>query len=365
MANATAKKLSDVIGISVEKLLDQLSAAGVKVAGADDPISDDDKVKLLESLRTSHGKAETAAPKKITLNRKSKNEIKVSGVSGRNATTKKIDAEVRKNRTYVRPSEVETEVGEQQAVETKDVILAEASDVVEEYESKIRVTGGTGANTGSKWLEHEIHKLIEEFDSGKSISEIAILHKRSEGAIKSRLNKLGKIEYDNDYRIRADDYSSIVNDSRKSISMAEFTQLYDELYKLDLIYDLLTYDKSIYKKMADVSFNVLVPLSETKRDRKYGRKAEMLLVNSVVTVEWHQYQLLHTSQANRYNSMVNLFNVLLHRTGLATIKIKNPLDPKKFMPSSPQLDLMYVSDKSSKEHKECIALLEYYKKNKK
>ena len=43
MANATAKQLSEVIGISVDKLLDQLSAAGVNVAGADDPISDEDK----------------------------------------------------------------------------------------------------------------------------------------------------------------------------------------------------------------------------------------------------------------------------------------------------------------------------------
>ncbi|MFT5599216.1 MAG: translation initiation factor IF-2, partial [Chitinophagales bacterium] len=91
MANATAKQLSEVIGISVDKLLDQLSAAGVKVVGADDPISDEDKLKLLESLRTSHGKAEAGGPKKITLNRKSKSELKVSGLSGRNSTTKTIN----------------------------------------------------------------------------------------------------------------------------------------------------------------------------------------------------------------------------------------------------------------------------------
>ena len=110
MANATAKQLSEVIGISVDKLLDQLSAAGIKVAGADDPISDEDKLKLLESLRASHGKAEAGGPKKITLNRKSKSELKVSGVSGRNATTKTINVEVRKKRTFARPSEVESEV---------------------------------------------------------------------------------------------------------------------------------------------------------------------------------------------------------------------------------------------------------------
>jgi translation initiation factor IF-2 len=132
MANATAKQLSEVIGISVDKLLDQLSAAGVTVAGADDPISDEDKLKLLESLRTSHGKAEAGGPKKITLNRKSKSELKVSGVSGRNATTKTINVEVRKKRTYVRPSEVETEGEALAVVEADTAPIKESVEVVAE-----------------------------------------------------------------------------------------------------------------------------------------------------------------------------------------------------------------------------------------
>ncbi|MFT5657636.1 MAG: translation initiation factor IF-2 [Gammaproteobacteria bacterium] len=125
MANATAKQLSEVIGISVDKLLDQLSAAGVKVASADDPISDEDKLKLLESLRTSHGKADDG-PKKITLNRKSKSEIKVSGLSGRNSTTKTINVEVRKKRTYVRPADVEPELEELLVAESAKVAKKEA-----------------------------------------------------------------------------------------------------------------------------------------------------------------------------------------------------------------------------------------------
>ncbi len=109
MSNVTAKQLSEVIGVGIEKLLEQLNAAGVQVSGPDDPISDEDKMKLLESLRTSHGKADSEGPKKITLKRKSKSELKVSGVSGRNTTTKTINVEVRKKRTYVRRSDVEAE----------------------------------------------------------------------------------------------------------------------------------------------------------------------------------------------------------------------------------------------------------------
>lgn len=109
MAYITAKQLSDVIGVSIDKLLDQLNAAGVEVKSADDPISDEDKMKLLESLRSSHGKEDADGPKKITLRRKSKSELRVAGTSGRNATTKTINVEVRKKRTYVRRADVEAE----------------------------------------------------------------------------------------------------------------------------------------------------------------------------------------------------------------------------------------------------------------
>ena len=109
MANVTAKQLSEVIGISVDKLLDQLNTAGVKVSGEDDTISDEDKLRLLESLRSSHGKEDLGGPKKITLRRKDKSELRVSGTSGRNTTTKTINVEVRKKRTYVRRADIEAE----------------------------------------------------------------------------------------------------------------------------------------------------------------------------------------------------------------------------------------------------------------
>ncbi len=145
MSNVTAKQLSEVIGVSIEKLLDQLNTAGIQVSGADDPISDDDKMKLLESLRSSHGKEESSGPKKITLRRKSKSEIKVSGISGRNTTTKTINVEVRKKRTYVRRSEIEAAEGQQQPVEESpqaeelppvEAVVEEAPPVVAKQDDK-------------------------------------------------------------------------------------------------------------------------------------------------------------------------------------------------------------------------------------
>ena len=133
MSNVTAKQLSEVIGISVEKLLDQLKAAGVQVSGVDDAISDDDKLKLLDSLRSSHGKEESSGPRKITLQRKSKSEIRVSGATGRNVTTKTINVEVRKKRTYMRRSEIDSAESDAPPVEESQVEeLTSAEKTVEE-----------------------------------------------------------------------------------------------------------------------------------------------------------------------------------------------------------------------------------------
>ncbi len=144
MSNVTAKQLSEVIGIGIEKLLDQLKAAGVEVSGPEDSISDDDKMKLLESLRTSHGKTEAGGPNKITLKRKSKSELKVAGVSGRNATTKTINVEVRKKRTYVRRADIEAEEERAREAEEKTEVeeetLAEQNIVDEEAEKMAEAT---------------------------------------------------------------------------------------------------------------------------------------------------------------------------------------------------------------------------------
>lgn len=49
-------------------------------------------------------------------------------------------------------------------------------------------------NAGKPWSESETDKLVEEYDSGMSISAIAKEHGRSRGAIEGKLAHLGKIE---------------------------------------------------------------------------------------------------------------------------------------------------------------------------
>ena len=105
MAEVTVKQFAEVVGISIDRLLEQLREAGVEVNDADAKISDDEKMELLGHLRRKQGddeKSESGA-KKITLKRKSSSELRLTGAQGK---TKSVTVEVRKKRTYVKRSAV-------------------------------------------------------------------------------------------------------------------------------------------------------------------------------------------------------------------------------------------------------------------
>lgn len=105
MAEVTVKQFAEVVGISIDRLLEQLREAGVEVNDADAMISDDEKMELLGHLRRKQGDDEKgeAGAKKITLKRKSSSELRLTGAQGK---TKSVTVEVRKKRTYVKRSAV-------------------------------------------------------------------------------------------------------------------------------------------------------------------------------------------------------------------------------------------------------------------
>ena len=129
MSDVTVKQLAEVIGTPVDRLVSQLEEAGLSAKGADDTISDDEKVKLLSHLRRSHGKAEgdsnveIAEPKKITLKRRTVSELRQKS-SGPGKSSKTVNVEVRKKRTYVKRSVVQAE--EQAKIDEQARIEAEA-----------------------------------------------------------------------------------------------------------------------------------------------------------------------------------------------------------------------------------------------
>jgi translation initiation factor IF-2 len=98
MAVTTVAQFATELNRPATTLLDQLSAAGVAKQSADDPLSDADKARLLDHLRSSHG-VSPAERKKISITRKSTTEIKQADSSGKART---IQVEVRKKRTFVK-----------------------------------------------------------------------------------------------------------------------------------------------------------------------------------------------------------------------------------------------------------------------
>ena len=104
MSEITVKKLSEIVGAPVETLLQQMQDAGIHVNGADDSITDRQKLDLLEHIRQSTGSNEetTAKTGKITLKKRSNNELKLSGAAGKGSRT--VNVEVRRKKTILRRS---------------------------------------------------------------------------------------------------------------------------------------------------------------------------------------------------------------------------------------------------------------------
>ena len=99
MATTTVAQLAAELNRSAAALLEQLQSAGVSKASTDDALTESDKERLLDHLRTAHGTVAGAERKKITLTRKSTSEIKQADSSGKART---IQVEVRKKRTFIK-----------------------------------------------------------------------------------------------------------------------------------------------------------------------------------------------------------------------------------------------------------------------
>ena len=96
MSATTVSQFAVELKMPVAVLLEQLSKAGVSKDGSNDTLTDQDKAKLLDYLRRSHG---DESQTKITLTRKQTSEIKSTDSHGRART---VQVEVRKKRVLVK-----------------------------------------------------------------------------------------------------------------------------------------------------------------------------------------------------------------------------------------------------------------------
>src|SRR5712691_7537115 len=156
MAQMSVAQFAGELKVPPSQLLEQLRAAGVHKQVAEDVLSDQDKNRLLEYLRKSHGSSQ---PKnRITLTRKQTSEIiKKSDASGKART---IQVEVKKKRTFVKrdaeagaPAEAlgssgaavdlrEAEFREEEQRRQEELAARQAADLAEKQERERKPAEG-------------------------------------------------------------------------------------------------------------------------------------------------------------------------------------------------------------------------------
>jgi translation initiation factor IF-2 len=130
MAEVTVKQLAETVGAPIDRLLRQMSEAGLPHSDAEQAVTEEQKQTLLAYLKTSHGGGTStaeAAPKKITLKRKTTSTLRTDRGRG-----KAVNVEVRKKRTYVKRAEAEAGEGGDTAESELDRLRAQETQLEEE-----------------------------------------------------------------------------------------------------------------------------------------------------------------------------------------------------------------------------------------
>jgi translation initiation factor IF-2 len=169
MAGVSVKQLAEVLNVSVDRLLGQLDKAGMAFESAEQVVSDDEKMKLLNFLRDTHGGAaetKVAEPKKITLRRKTVSELKQPAGQGRTtARGKTVSVEVRKKRTYMKRSEVVSEEAERLKEETARIAAErelQEQQAEEERKRRAEASEAKAREEAARQAEEEARKKEEE-----------------------------------------------------------------------------------------------------------------------------------------------------------------------------------------------------------
>src|SRR6187401_2475110 len=179
MSDVTVAQFAEVLKVPVDRLLVQLESAGIQVAGPQALISDEAKLELLTHLRRAHGAAEpsktagAAAPRKITLARKSQSELKQASTQGRART---VNVEVRHKKTYIKRDVLEEQNKQTQGAADEKRKEQEAAEAAE----RERVEA---ARKESERIEAENRKRIEDEATKKKQAEEA---RRAQEELKAR-----------------------------------------------------------------------------------------------------------------------------------------------------------------------------------
>jgi len=169
MSDVTVAQFAEVLKVPVDRLLVQLESAGIQVEGPQALISDEAKLELLTHLRRAHGAAEpsktagAAAPRKITLARKSQSELKQASQQGRART---VNVEVRHKKTYIKRDVLEEQNKQSQGAVDEKRKEQEAQELAERDRQE-------AARKESERMEAENRRRIEDEATKKKQAEEA------------------------------------------------------------------------------------------------------------------------------------------------------------------------------------------------
>src|SRR5471030_1001470 len=186
MASNNVAQFATELKMPADLLLTQLRSAGVEKSSTSDPLSKDDKDKLLDHLRRTHGAATDTEKKKITLTRKETTEIKQADATGKSRT---IQVAVKKVRTFVQrddaPAPVaaapaapvidpaETARREEEARKQAELIARQEADLREKQEHLAKLDAEKDAQAKATAQAEAEAKKEAEAEAKKAASKAA------------------------------------------------------------------------------------------------------------------------------------------------------------------------------------------------
>ena len=169
MPDITIGEFANDVGVSVERIQEQLVEAGLPTKNAKDAITDVEKSELLSFLRKKHGKDSGDGPPKITLRRKTISELKVPVANqGRSKPRlKTVSIEFRKRRTYAKRSDLTQNLKNDEQLNLSAKQPDEAIPEKEIVEKEILVAEKNNIDNNSEHTEENIKEPTLQNDVAK------------------------------------------------------------------------------------------------------------------------------------------------------------------------------------------------------
>ncbi len=123
MSEIIVKQLAQIVGTPIDVMLKQLQDAGIPVSNEDDSITDEQKLKLLEYIRSGQQKSTAVAKPKLSVGRRNVSERKITSAHSSNT----VNVEVRRKKRPLRQATAAATVGDDAPVSRSEELSKQLS----------------------------------------------------------------------------------------------------------------------------------------------------------------------------------------------------------------------------------------------